>query len=158
MTFCPGGARVCALACVSVCAPAMVVLGCAGCSADFASDDLVVGPSTPVVLPLRLGPVANESGAVKPGKKPGDMGKERDDPGRQAIGGSYNPGEDPCAGQVDGWVCDDGNPCTLDDECAAGTCAGELNPQEACDDCERCTVEYCMGRTESPTGTPACGY
>lgn len=57
---------------------------------------------------------------------------------------------------VDGAACDDGDPCTTNDACTAGVCAGApLN----CDDGNACTLDSC----DSATGTcvhvndPACG-
>ena len=37
--------------------------------------------------------------------------------------------------------CNDENPCTLDDSCHSGTCAGEM---VTCDDGEPCTTDFCV--------------
>ncbi|MFT7622159.1 MAG: hypothetical protein ACI9WU_001327, partial [Myxococcota bacterium] len=34
--------------------------------------------------------------------------------------------------------CDDGDPCTGDDQCAVGTCVGD-----GCDDGVECTLDFC---------------
>ena len=39
-------------------------------------------------------------------------------------------------------LCDDGNPCTLNDRCTAGSCQADL---AECDDGLTCTVDTCMG-------------
>ncbi len=39
-------------------------------------------------------------------------------------------------------ACDDGNPCTIDDACNAGTCAGAA---KNCDDSDACTDDSCNG-------------
>lgn len=52
-----------------------------------------------------------------------------------------------CAGAPDGAPCNDLNPCTLDDACAAGACVGEpARFAAACDDGNPCTTnDVCAG-------------
>lgn len=45
-----------------------------------------------------------------------------------------------CPGAPDGTVCDDDNPCTVDDSCTGGVCGGDAN---ACDDADACTADSC---------------
>lgn len=45
-----------------------------------------------------------------------------------------------CVNSIVDGDCEDGNACTSDDSCKAGTCQGEL---VACDDGELCTSDYC---------------
>ncbi len=63
------------------------------------------------------------------------------------------PGEG-CA-HVPGFAdCNDGDPCTLDDACDAGTCKGKPN---GCDDGNACTDDTCAklkGCTHIPSGAP----
>jgi|GEM_PF-5238830 len=67
-------------------------------------------------------------------------------------------GPDVCAGpcEVDGTLCDDGDPCTGDDTCVAGECVGALMN---CDDGDPCTIDACSplfgGCNNSPD--PDCG-
>jgi hypothetical protein len=48
----------------------------------------------------------------------------------------------PCDGQAEGTVCDDGDPCTLEDSCSAGTCVGGTN--ETCETDEPCMAGTCV--------------
>lgn len=59
-----------------------------------------------------------------------------------------------CAQIPDGVACDDGNPCTADDQCTGGVCAGtEVAAGTACDDGESCTTgDICVAGV--CTGTP----
>ena len=50
------------------------------------------------------------------------------------------PGTSTTAWSPKGGVCDDGNPCTVNDTCNAGTCAGT---QKNCDDQLSCTADTC---------------
>jgi len=59
----------------------------------------------------------------------------------------------------DGLACDDGNPCTTGDVCAAGACSGTPADGIPCDDGESCTSpDVCVGGvctgTPVPDGTP----
>lgn len=49
-----------------------------------------------------------------------------------------------CLGQPDGTLCDDGKPCTVNDVCAAGVCAGV---PKNCDDGNACTKDTCNATT-----------
>ena len=51
--------------------------------------------------------------------------------------------------QIDGGVCNDGNPCTASDACIAGKCQGK---NVACEDGNPCTVDLCAA------GTGACTF
>ena len=42
------------------------------------------------------------------------------------------PDDDACRELPDGTLCDDGDPCTHDDACAAGTCRGTTAPRSGC--------------------------
>ncbi|MBM4344654.1 MAG: hypothetical protein FJ100_14915, partial [Deltaproteobacteria bacterium] len=44
----------------------------------------------------------------------------------------------------EGAACDDGDPCTVSEACAAGSCAGKPNP---CDDGDLCTQDLCKAAT-----------
>ena len=70
--------------------------------------------------------------------------------------------DDKCAGEqgcvneiIEETICDDGNPCTTSDACAAGTCLGE--PVD-CDDENPCTDDACngTGTCEHPANTAPC--
>ncbi|WP_437600995.1 kelch repeat-containing protein [Sorangium sp. So ce590] len=59
---------------------------------------------------------------------------------------------------VTGRACDDGNDCTSDDACDAGTCAGEADDAATCDDGNDCTRDACSGGecVSTPDDTAAC--
>jgi hypothetical protein len=48
----------------------------------------------------------------------------------------------PCEGKAEGSACDDGDPCTLDDSCSAGTCVGGTN--DPCETDNPCEVGVCV--------------
>jgi uncharacterized delta-60 repeat protein len=56
-----------------------------------------------------------------------------------------------CTGKPDGTACDDGNPCTENDVCTNGTCAGTPKP---IDDGNICTIDACDPVTGNVTHTP----
>ena len=57
-----------------------------------------------------------------------------------ASGDTGDVAVDLCDGLPDGSACDDGDPCTLDDKCAAGLCIGGVNePCETDNPCEEGT-------------------
>ncbi|WP_437578603.1 Kelch repeat-containing protein [Sorangium sp. So ce887] len=60
---------------------------------------------------------------------------------------------------VTGRACDDGNDCTSDDACDAGTCAGEADDAATCDDGNECTRDACSGGecVGTPDDAAACG-
>ena len=61
-----------------------------------------------------------------------------------------------CAHVVTAGACDDGNPCTANDACQAGTCAGSKIP---CDDGLLCTFDGCDPKTggcQHLADAPAC--
>lgn len=50
-----------------------------------------------------------------------------------------------CATALDGTACDDGNPCTSNDACTGGICAGTADNGASCDDGNGCTMsDICM--------------
>jgi hypothetical protein len=49
---------------------------------------------------------------------------------------------DPCEGLVNGASCDDGDPCTLEDECSAGVCVGGSN--DPCTSDNPCQTGTCV--------------
>lgn len=56
--------------------------------------------------------------------------------------------------QKDGTLCDDQDPCTLDDACLKGVCAGRPDP---CDDQNPCTADHCepgVGCRHDPQDAP----
>ncbi|MGM0578259.1 MAG: hypothetical protein ACQEXJ_21225 [Myxococcota bacterium] len=53
---------------------------------------------------------------------------------------------------LDGTWCDDGDPCTVDDQCVEGVCEGEAT---ACDDGNPCTLDTCSSATGACTYEPA---
>ncbi len=62
----------------------------------------------------------------------------------------------PCA--PDGVPCEDGNPCTMNDQCLGGICVG--GPPTNCDDMDACTTDGCApasGCTHVPVESEACG-
>ena len=58
-----------------------------------------------------------------------------------------------CAHEPKGGYCDDGDPCTLDDECKDGGCGGTA---KVCDDGNACTNDGCVdgGCVSSPNNAP----
>ena len=61
-----------------------------------------------------------------------------------------------CDGTVDDFLCDDLDPCTAEDVCTAGLCAGE---PVTCDDENSCTEDACVageGCTYAPLSAIAC--
>ncbi|MEC9071282.1 MAG: hypothetical protein VX938_02845, partial [Myxococcota bacterium] len=59
--------------------------------------------------------------------------------------GNVTPPDGPCAGKPDGVACDDGDPCTLGDGCAAGVCVGGQN--DPCDAEGPCRIGWCEPET-----------
>lgn len=64
--------------------------------------------------------------------------------GTQALHGAvrFNAGDVACAQAADGAACDDRNPCSDDDRCRAGTCAGTTQAAcvpDTCEDGDLCT-------------------
>ncbi|MFN2427773.1 MAG: choice-of-anchor Q domain-containing protein [Candidatus Binatia bacterium] len=65
-----------------------------------------------------------------------------------------------CDGMPDPSPCDDGNPCTVDDECSGGVCAGDAMAADGnpCDDGDACTAAdvcaagSCVGDTGAANG------
>lgn len=67
---------------------------------------------------------------------------------------------DPCFSQDDGALCNDQNPCTLNDTCQAGWCKGVMAPNGStctdgnlCTEMDRCVFGLCVGQT-LPEGAP----
>ena len=61
---------------------------------------------------------------------------------RLGMDGSTDIDGGPCVGKADGEVCDDGDPCTLDDLCAGGVCVGGSN--DPCTSDDPCKVGTCV--------------
>lgn len=59
-----------------------------------------------------------------------------------------------CAPKSNGTPCDDGNPCTVDDTCQNGVCAGTA---KNCDDENPCTTDTCNPSTGACQNTPIQG-
>ena len=58
----------------------------------------------------------------------------------------------PCA--AEGSACDDGNPCTVNDQCSGGLCQGSAI---TCDDGLQCTDDYCAeGSCQHPVAAGSC--
>jgi cysteine-rich repeat protein len=67
------------------------------------------------------------------------------DVGVQDVGASDTAPDtldNPCFGQPEGAVCDDGDPCTLDDQCSSGQCVGGTN--DTCESDDVCMVGTCV--------------
>ncbi|HKY64245.1 MAG TPA: vWA domain-containing protein [bacterium] len=78
-----------------------------------------------------------------------------DGDGNACTSGECN-GDGACVSHNNDAECDDGNPCTLDDECSGGDCAGT---PKSCDDGVSCTPDSCnegTGECENPTGECEC--
>ena len=58
------------------------------------------------------------------------------------IGDASDAAQGPCAGEPDGADCDDGDPCTLEDKCAAGSCVGAVN--DPCESEDSCMAGTCI--------------
>lgn len=73
---------------------------------------------------------------------------------------AYGQAPDPCFGHADGALCNDGNPCSLNDVCQQGFCRGTLAPNgtdctdgNLCTTLDRCVFGLCVGQTV-PEGDP----
>lgn len=78
--------------------------------------------------------------ATGDGGAPADGGGDGGVDARRDGDGGSGPDTGPSVCDVDGARCDDGDPCTLDDRCAGGTCVGD---RMSCDDRDPCTDDGC---------------
>jgi len=69
---------------------------------------------------------------------------ETGDPASICVKTACNPATGKCvtSAQHEGFACDDGDPCTVGDQCAAGLCAPGV--AVTCDDGNLCTSDFCL--------------
>ncbi len=103
--------------------------------------------------PGGAGPVEEDIGAGFPdafptadpgGPAPVDAAPETKEPGPDVATADVPPGDVAGPACVEGLVCNDGDPCTVNDQCKGGVCVGA---QLGCDDGVPCTADKCIGGT-----------
>jgi len=97
-----------------------------------------------------LGVVYQDGEPADTGFQPASSGTPCTEP---CVTGLCNGSSNTCGAETtetDGTVCDDSNPCTFNDVCAAGSCVGAV---VTCSDGVACTVDKCLA---GPNGTQEC--
>ncbi len=129
-------------------ARADVVIDAAADMVDAVATDDAAGSDAAVDTAADVGPELGDDTAVA--EVANDTGALPDIPGCVPAPETCNGVDDNCNGLTDE-SCDDGEPCTVNDLCTAGDCAGTL---KNCSDGDACTADGCVSGNCQHTAYP----